>query len=250
MNGFEQVFNYCERGTDPSFWAEPVNAWTNAGFLVAAMAAAMKLARTQRAGPEAPAGDIAVLGGMIALVIAIGTGSFLFHTFATRWALVADVAPITVFTLAYLVYALKRFLGWGWPAVGLAVPAFLLAGSLASGVTCPTWTGPASVDATTAHAVGAPCLNGSLGYLPALIALWGTALAARHLGLGSWKTLFVAAGVLSVSLGFRTVDLAACGALLARGTHGAWHLLNAGALYLLLSAAIERSFEPRERDPG
>lgn len=39
MSWVEQVFNYCERGADPSFWAEPVNAVSNGAFLVAAVLA-------------------------------------------------------------------------------------------------------------------------------------------------------------------------------------------------------------------
>jgi hypothetical protein len=38
MNWSEPVNFYCERAS-AAFWAEPVNALTNAGFLVAALAA-------------------------------------------------------------------------------------------------------------------------------------------------------------------------------------------------------------------
>lgn len=36
----EKLFLYCERAQDPSFWAEPLNAVSNAAFLIAAFVAA------------------------------------------------------------------------------------------------------------------------------------------------------------------------------------------------------------------
>ena len=39
MNLGEKIFIYCERGQDPSFWAEPLNAVSNAAFIIAALVA-------------------------------------------------------------------------------------------------------------------------------------------------------------------------------------------------------------------
>ena len=79
---------YCER-TTAAFWAEPVNALTNAAFLMAALIG-WRAARStgRRDGPM-------IL--LIALTASIGVGSFLFHTVATRWAALADVVPISLF---------------------------------------------------------------------------------------------------------------------------------------------------------
>src|SRR6476646_12190584 len=71
MNWSEPVNYYCERAS-AAFWAEPVNALTNAGFLVAALAAFVEW---RRAGGR----DVPVLA-LIAVMVLIGLGSFAFHT--------------------------------------------------------------------------------------------------------------------------------------------------------------------------
>lgn len=73
------IDGYCER-TGPEFWSEPVNALTNAAFLVAAFV------MWRRTGGRLPLANL-----MILLLALIGVGSFLFHTFATTWAALADV---------------------------------------------------------------------------------------------------------------------------------------------------------------
>src|ERR1700719_1867743 len=75
---------YCERA-DPSFWAEPVNALTNAAFLVAALLAFLEWHRGTRR-------DMAQLA-LIGVVALVGLGSFLFHAIATRGAALFDVIP-------------------------------------------------------------------------------------------------------------------------------------------------------------
>lgn len=233
MSWVEQVFNYCERGSDPSFWAEPFNAVTNGAFLIAAAVMAVRLRAMERSAVITGTGERLALWLLVGVVVAISIGSFLFHTFATRWALVADVAPITVFMLVYLAFALRAFLGLGWLATGAGLAAFLVAGSLVSSVTCND----------------EPCLNGSLGYLPALVSLLIIGLVAVRRGLRAGRLLLVAGGIFFVSALFRTIDRDVCEAthLLGheRGTHALWHVLNATTLYLLLKAAIERRSQAR-----
>lgn len=235
MSWSQQVFNYCERGLDPGFWAEPLNAVSNAAFIMAAGAAAARLA-VPMARPCSGAGERIVLWLLIMLVGAIGVGSFLFHTFATRWALIADVGPITLFMVAYLAYALRTFLGVGWVAIALILPAFVYAGSLAGGLSCGS--------STAAGGGPQPCLNGSLGYAPALVSLLVIGWLARRRGEAAGSTLLAAGAVFLVSAALRTIDRDVCSAteLLGhvRGTHALWHTLNAVTLYLLLSAAIGR----------
>ena len=95
---------YCER-TGAGFWSEPFNALSNAAFLVAALWS-FRLARRTGADDAVKA--------LAALVFAIGIGSFAFHSFAVRWAALADVIPIATFIYAYFGLALRRFLGLGW----------------------------------------------------------------------------------------------------------------------------------------
>jgi hypothetical protein len=234
----EQVFNYCERGLDPSFWAEPINAASNAAFLVTAALAAVALSRQADADVRASTAERAVIWLLIAVVAIIGIGSFAFHTFATRWALIADVAPITVFMIAYQAYALRMFLQLGWLSVVLAVAAFLWVGSFASSFTC------AGHQVVNGAADAEPCLNGSLGYVPALVTLFIVGGIAARRGLSAGRTLLAAGAIFLVSAMFRTIDRNICEMTLvlgqARGTHALWHLLNALTLYLLLLAAIHR----------
>jgi hypothetical protein len=222
---WEQLFIYCERGPDPGFWAEPLNAITNIAFLIAAVMAYTDL-RAGRAG-RGEAGEGAVLL-LIGLLMVIGAGSFLFHTLATRWAALADTIPIGLFTFAYLVLALRRFLGLG--AI-LSVGLGLLV--------------------TVASQVMPPWFNGSFGYAPALLSmlLVGLLLKARDHAAGS--RILAAAGIFALSLTFRTLDGGA-GCFSAPeadpqfliGTHPLWHILNAVVLYQLLRAAIENPPQP------
>jgi hypothetical protein len=201
---------YCER-TDASFWAEPANALTNAAFLIAAAAAFVTWRRA-----EGPAGgrDLPVLA-LIVVVAAVGLGSFAFHTIATRGAVLADVIPIAIFIYGYLFLALRRFLHVPLVAAIVITVAYAIAAQALA------WLAPPRA------------LNGSVGYLPALVALAVVAFVARgpaRRGLGLAVMLF------TLSLALRTIDLTACEEF-PLGTHFLWHLLNAAVLYVLLRAA-------------
>jgi hypothetical protein len=213
MDWWASVDAYCER-LDPGFWAEPVNALTNAAFLVAALAA-WGLARAR--GRIDPA-----VGLLIAILAVIGLGSFLFHTFANRWSGVADVLPIAVFIHVYFYLALTRLHGLSRRVSAFATVLFLLGGfavaRLASG------------------------LGSGAGYLPAALAMPGVAVALRLRGLAGAGPLLAAAGVFIVSLAFRTADAAVCPAF-PLGTHFVWHCLNAVVLFLLIRLLIRAKGE-------
>lgn len=217
----DHIFSYCERGADASFGAEPINALTNAAFFVAAILALALWVNGD--GGRRRITDLA----LILLVFVIGTGSFLFHTLANRWAAIADTAPIGIFMLAYFGYALKRFLGLG--------PLLTLLGiALFAGVIWQTMS---------VRCDGGPCLNGSLGYLPALAALLGIGsvlLIGRH---PAWLCVLGGGVIFAVSLAFRTLDSSLCASTYVQGygrvgTHFMWHVLNATLLYLLLRAVV------------
>ena len=84
---------YCER-TGPGLWAEPVNALTNLAYVAAAWALWHSARSSRTVGPGARL--------LIGLLVAIGTGSMLFHTFATSWARILDEVPILLFQLSFL----------------------------------------------------------------------------------------------------------------------------------------------------
>ncbi len=218
---FEPIRAYCERA-GAGFWDEPLNAATNAAFLVAALAAA------RRAERDPAALALAALAGIV------GIGSFLFHTLAVHWAMLADVIPIALFIYGYFFLALRRFLGLGGLAAGGATLGFLI---VSFGLV------PA-LDALTGRDVEA-LTNGSIAYLPAFLALGGVAAplvagqtchraaARRAAGL----ELLGIAALFGLSLAARTLDRAACGTIPV-GTHWLWHLFNAGVLYGLITTAI------------
>jgi len=213
MNWSQPVDIYCER-LDPGFWAEPVNALSNLAFVLAGLAALALARRTGR-------GDAAVVL-LSANAVAVGIGSFLFHTVATRWAGLADVLPILVFILGYFAAAMNRFVGLGWGRAVLATLGFL-AGAWALG------QGLALLPEGLTRGWG--------GYAPALVALIGVGLWLRARGHRAGPALMQAGGVFALSLGFRTLDGPLCDAL-ALGTHFLWHLLNGLMLWLLLRALI------------
>ncbi|MCJ2085206.1 ceramidase [Methylobacterium sp. E-005] len=221
MDWFEPVRAYCERAS-AGYWAEPVNALSNGAFLVASVAAARRAARAEppdRAGLS--------LAGLIAIV---GFGSFLFHTLAVYWAMLADVIPIALFINAYFALALGRYLGLRPVGVGAATAGFAGFGFILK----PALDSLCGRDVSTAT-------NGSIDYVPALLALFGMAAAtfrrpeARLPRTG--QRLAGIGAVFLISLTARTLDRAAC-TVLPIGTHPLWHILNAVVLYALVATAI------------
>ncbi len=210
MDWFRAVNSYCER-TDAGYWSEPLNAISNGAFLVAAWLA-WRLA--SRAGDRA--------GQALALILgAIGVGSYLFHTHAQVWAMMADVVPIQIFILVYLALATVRLFGVPWWGGVAAAAAFVPASALVAG------------------AIGALAgpLNGSTGYLPVPILIALYALALRRRAPEAARGLAIGAGILALSLVFRTIDAAACVAVPV-GTHFLWHLLNAVMLWWMIRVLV------------
>ena len=192
----DAVDGYCERLT-PDYWAEPVNAVTNIAFLVAA---ALVWRRT--AGLP--------LARALTLVLAvIGVGSYLFHTHATRATGLMDVIPILVFILLYLFAASRDFLGLAPWQAGLATAAFLPYAA----ATVPLWS-------------MIPGLGSSAAYAPVPVLILAYAWLLRHRAPATARGLAAGAGLLGLSLLFRTLDGPLC-TVWPMGTHFLWHLLNA-----------------------
>jgi hypothetical protein len=207
---------YCER-TGPSFWAEPLNAVTNIVFIAVAVLIAREWNRRRDDWP--------VL--MLALLTAvIGVGSFLFHTLATTWASIADVAPIAAFILGYFYLAMRRF--FQLPiARALAATAGFVAASVALVPFLQTLFG------------------GSAAYIPALLAIVGVAALLARRDDPRTAGLLLAGMLLAASISLRVVDLPLCAAF-PIGTHFIWHILNAAVLYVVMVTALDR----RRRHPS
>jgi hypothetical protein len=193
---------YCER-VGPGLLAEPVNAFTNAAMLAAAAILAWQAHRRRQL--DRP---IALL---LALMVAIGIGSALFHTFATLWARVLDEVPILLFQLAYLWIYARRVIGTGRAASVCALGGFL---------------------AVALYARQFPhLLNGSLVYAPALVAMGILGVYHARTARPEPWALLVATGVLSIAVWARTADASVCERF-PLGTHFLWHLAVALVLYL------------------
>jgi len=242
MTWSEQIFRYCERGHDPSLLAEPLNVLSNLAFLVAAIVAAQQLHATRPIYLASKSGSgsghtvdatCAAVWIMILLVALIGIGSFLFHVAATRWARLADVIPITAFMLVYLAFAMRVLLEQSWAVVGIGLVTFVLALAAASNL-CP---------ADDPSVPG--CLNGTMAYAPALLAMAGVGAVLWRRGHPDASALLAAAGLFLVSMAMRSADTSLCDATRitghAAGLHALWHLLNAVALYLLLTVAVSEA---------
>ncbi len=222
----DKIFSYCERGADPSFWAEPMNALSNGAFILAAFIALVLWSRAP--APNRRFVDLV----LILLVFVIGTGSFLFHTYATRWAALADVLPITIFMLAYVGYTFRRFMGLPWIISILGVGLFYLVLWQVGEMRCD----------------GVRCLNGSAGYLPAFVVLLLSGLALLIMRHRAALSLISAGLIFALSLTFRTFDKDWCHEIMSLyggplGTHFIWHILNALLLFILLRAAVRHGGE-------
>jgi hypothetical protein len=199
---------YCER-TAPGLLAEPLNAITNASFLIAAWAAWLLATRS---------GNVTTgIRALVLLAISVGIGSGLWHTVPNGWTLTLDVIPILVFLVWFFWLYLRDVarVPTLWAAVSIV--AFLLA-------------------STSAQAFGG-VLHGALYYTPSLIFLLALGLYhAREREIGRYL-LLAAAGVYFLALVFRTIDLEVCSSF-PIGTHFLWHSLNGLAAYLAMRCFI------------
>ena len=194
MDWTRAVYGYCER-MGPDYWAEPVNAVTNAAFLIAA---AVMWRRTQG------------LGHVLCILLAlIGVGSFLFHTHAQTWAGLADVLPILGFVLVYIYAAHRDFWGHGPLWSGIMVALFF----------------PFAA-ATVPVFMMIPGLGGSAAYFPVPLLILIHAALLRPRAPAAARGLAIGAAILLVSLTARILDEPLCAAI-PLGTHFAWHILNA-----------------------
>lgn len=198
MDWTTQIDGYCER-LGPDYWAEPVNAVTNAAFLIAAVV----VWRRGLAGVEK---------ALAVILFAIGIGSYLFHTHAMVWASVADVTPILLFIMVYIHAANRMF--WGMNRIYSTAGALLFIPYL--------WFGAVLFQAIPFFAIS------SVYWPVALLILIYAALLRRRMPRTA-AGLAAGGGVLCLSLLFRSLDEAFCPSV-PIGTHFVWHILNGAML--------------------
>ena len=195
---------YCER-LGPGLFAEPLNALSNLAFLGASVWLLL------RPGAQGSPWYGRVLAAMIFL---IGLASLSFHLFATFGTEMLDVLSIGLFIYFFVACFFCHSFGWPWWSAVLTLPGF------------------AGFSKLVEMQFPAGALNGSVSYLPPIVALLLMALfllATKRAGGGK---LAAASAIFLVSLTLRTMDQAWCLSL-PIGTHWLWHCLNAATLTLV-----------------
>lgn len=193
---------YCERLT-PGLWSEPLNAFSNVSFFIAAWAI-WRLARRQQKIPRG-------MWLLISLTVLIGVGSTLFHTFATRWANLLDVLPILLFQLCFLWLYSRQVIKMKYLYCGVLLIGFLFASNYSRQFL--------------------NLLNGSLTYASAFLVLLSFGLYHYQKQKREPFVLLTALGIFLVALSFRSLDQIIC-PYFATGTHFLWHLCNGVLLYV------------------
>lgn len=206
---------YCER-TAPGFWGEPLNASSSLLVVVVSLLALVHVLRTRSLSPG--------LIAMMALALAIGIGSFLWHTFATRWAELADVLPIWAFVALYGAAVLKDSVR---PPIGLPVAVAFGAVVFVAGL---------ALSMRDTHMLG-DTVSGSTQYLPALFVVLATGRMVWKERHPSFRLTVVAVALFLLSFVFRSLDMPLC-SVVTFGTHFLWHVTNCLAFGVLLAALI------------
>lgn len=206
----EYIDIYCER-LAPGLFAEPLNAMSNLSFFVAAFFA-YKLARNYSALDWRS-------GMLVFLLCLIGTGSSLFHSFATKATMVMDVVPILLYQMAFIGIYARRIMALCWMKTFMLFALFVIFSVLADRI-------PSSV------------MNGSLSYAPAFVFLLGFGVWHRMNQEREGWVLVIAAAIFALSLTFRSIDMALCPHI-SIGTHHLWHVLNGVVLYLTARSYIK-----------
>ena len=203
---------YCERiGSGP--FGEPLNALSNLAFVIAAVYAARRV----RTLPD-PGYGIRLLPWLLFLV---ASGSMLYHTYRSPLTYLLDVLPLA----AFLVFSVSLFLR----KIRVNAARAVLAGAAFLGI-----------QVALLILVPNDFLNGSTPYLVAFVFFPPMlSLTSRRYHDLVWNLALIA-GLFTLALVFRTVDLSLC-PWLPMGTHFLWHLTAAAAAYYVvrLIASIE-----------
>lgn len=195
MDWTRHIDAYCER-TDPTYWSEPVNAFTNLAFIIAAVIMWRRC-------------EGLVWGKALAgILAAIGIGSYLFHTHATPWAAALDTTPILAFSLLYIFLANRDFWGMRTWVAAIGAAAYV----------------PYTAILTPVFAA-LPFFSVSSFYWPLPLLIFAYAFLLRSRTPETARNLAIGATILCLSLAARSVDEGLCHAF-PLGTHFLWHILN------------------------
>ncbi|MGW5240439.1 ceramidase domain-containing protein [Monashia sp. NPDC004114] len=216
---------FCEL-VRPDGIAQPANAWSSLGFVVAGIAAILALrppARRERT-------LVVLLGGSL---VAVGVGSFLFHATLTLWGQFVDVLPMYAVGCVLLAGAVVR-LGWVAPRA-----AAFGGGALLVLLGVALWVWPESRRVLFAAVL-----------LPGIV----LELVRARRSPTSARWLYVGLGLLGTAYLVWVLDQtgAWCDPSGWLQGHALWHLLGAGAGWCLAKhyeGTAERPERPRRLGP-
>ncbi len=202
------VTMYCERVGD-TFLAEPLNFVSNLAFFISAFS----LYRLYKASKVTGFG----YWFLFALLILIGTGSSLWHSFRNPYTLALDAVPIFVFFLSLLFLFIKKLLGSNLKAFGMVVTFFLLQIGM-------SYLFPQFLNGSVRHVVNALVFLGLSTYL------YGRNENIR-------QDIVVTLSLYILAIICRSVDNTIC-PYFPLGTHFLWHTLNAIAAYFAIKILL------------
>ena len=203
------IDKYCER-THEGLWAEPLNVVTNLAFVIV-LFLLFKYFNKHFKGQYLKYWDISLL---LFFLFCLSIGSTLWHLFAQRWALMADVIPILLFINVFLLSCFVRVLKFSaWQAA----LAFVVYQAMNFAV-------QKQFDINT--------LNGSIFYVPILLYLAIIMVFTCRMGKSLCQYYVLSVTLFAIALVLRTLDLSACD-VFPLGTHFIWHTLISMMIYAL-----------------
>lgn len=205
---------YCEMFVGGEGWLfEPVNTWTNLAPIAAGLLALVMLWRWRPVG--------AVPWVMAGLLLATGIGSFVWHGFHSRPALLVETATGLLFFLCYLVWWARLAWGWLWGVVACILFLAIAIGQFFV-------LRPADEVEVGLRVIAVALVFG-------LALLWAT--SRRGFGAAVLQVEALALALAAAAAFFRTIDAVTC-EVVPFGTHFLWHLLLALAAFTAIRAVV------------
>jgi len=206
-------FGLCERHAHGPL-EEPLNMLSNMLFLLVAFA----LIRYYRTHPDLKGKWIWDLHILTGLVMLIGIGSTVFHSFPSPTTELMDIIPIVLFIVLFFISIIVRVGRTGPFETVICLMAFVFT--------------------THFFVTQFPnAMNDSIGYLSSMGALVMIAIYLHMLRRPSSHQFLLAALLGVISLFFRSVDNEVCD-VIPIGTHFLWHTLNAALIYVVMKQLI------------